>query len=83
MDWYTAGWLVWILTFFCLEVPALANKRGGDTLSEHTWKWFRVLDDRHTPTTWVLRGVLLLFLGWLFLHLGFGWITPSHPLPWR
>lgn len=83
MTTYTVGWLLWIAAFFLLELPALASRVPGRTLSEHTWRWFKVLDDRHTPITWVLRGVLLLFLSWLFLHLGFGWLTPSHPLPWR
>jgi len=83
MDWYTAGWLAWFAMFLCLELPALVNRYDGDTLSEKTWAWFRVFDDRHTPTTWVLRGVLLLFLCWLTLHLAFGWLTLSHPLPWR
>lgn len=82
MDWYTAGWLAWIAAFLLLELPALANKRDGDTLSEHVWRWFRVFDSRHTPLTWALRTTLLLFLGWLLLHLAFGWLTPTHPLPW-
>jgi hypothetical protein len=83
VDWYTLGWLLWFAGFLLLELPALANKRDGDTLSEHVWSWFHVQDSRHTAVTWILRCVLLLFLGWLFLHLGFGWLTPSHPLPWR
>jgi hypothetical protein len=83
MSWYTVAWVGWLLLFLGLELPALASRVPGETLSEHVWSWFKVLDDRHTPITWVLRSVLLLFLGWLFLHLGFGWLTPSHPLPWR
>lgn len=72
MDWYTVGWLAWLGMFVCLELPALANKRPGDTLSEHVWRWFRVYDDRHTALTWFLRGALLLFMTWLWLHLDFG-----------
>jgi len=80
---WTARWLVWIALFFCLEIPALLNKQDGDTLSEHFWAWFHVKDSRHTPIVWVLRGALLVGLAWLFFHLGFGWFTPTHPLPGR
>lgn len=27
-------WVVWVLMFFAIEVPALFNKKKGDTLSE-------------------------------------------------
>lgn len=75
MDLWTLGWLIWLAAFLALEVPALASRTPGASLSEHVWHWFRVLDRRPTKTTWVLRGLLLAFLGWLFLHLGFGWLT--------
>jgi hypothetical protein len=80
---YTVGWVLWIVAFFCLELPALASKVPGKTLSEHVWDWFRVRDSRHTALTWALRGFLLVLLFWLFFHLGFGWFTPTHPLPGR
>jgi hypothetical protein len=73
MSWYTAAWLLWIAAFAAVEGKALLNKQGGATLSAHIWAWFRVKDPRPTGVTWVLRSVLLLFLGWLFVHLGFGW----------
>lgn len=83
MAWYTLTWLLWGAAFFLVEGRALFSRRSGATLSEHIWTWFRVLDPRPTARTWILRGVLLVVLGWLFLHLGFGWLTPTHPLPWR
>lgn len=27
-------WVAWIIAFFAIEVPALLNKKDGDTLSE-------------------------------------------------
>jgi hypothetical protein len=83
MSWYTVAWLAWLGFFGVVEGKALANRRDGDTFSEHVWRWFRVHDARPTPLIVVLRAVLALFLLWLLLHLTFGWLTPSHPLPWR
>jgi hypothetical protein len=82
MSWYTWAWLLWLAWFLAVEGVALANKRDGDTLSEHVWKWFHVRDPRPTWLVVVGRIVLGLFLLWLCLHLVFGWLTPTHPLPW-
>jgi hypothetical protein len=68
---YTIGWIGWLLAFLCLEIPALLNHRNGDTFSDHVWKWFRVGDGRHGPVTWLLRGVLLVFMSMLWLHFNF------------
>lgn len=75
MSWYTVAWLAWIAAFALVEGKALLSKQRGDTLSEHIWAWFRVKDPRPTVLTWVLRSVLLVFLAWLTLHLGFGWLS--------
>lgn len=72
MDGWGWAWVAWIGGFVMLEVPALLTRQPGATLSEHVWAWFHVNDSRHTVTTWVLRSVLLVFLAWLLLHLGFG-----------
>jgi hypothetical protein len=82
MNWYTVCWVAWGVFFLAVEGKALFNKRDGDTLSEHVWKWFRVFDPR--PTGWVVAARVLLgtSLLWLTLHLTMGWLTPSDPLPW-
>ena len=83
MSWYTVAWLFWFVFFLAAEGWALFNKRADDTLSEHVWRWFRVQDPRPTWLVVAARVVLGLFLAWLCLHLTFGWLTPTHPLPWR
>jgi len=83
VSWYTVAWTAWLGAFLALELPALANRRDGDTLSETVWRWFHVRDDRQTAITWAMRAVLSLFLTWLLFHLTLGWFTPTHPLPWR
>lgn len=75
MDPYTIAWIIWIFAFGIIETAGLASHRKGSTLSEHVWMWFHVRDRRPTRTTWALRGVLLVGLVWLTLHLGFGWLS--------
>lgn len=76
----TGGWAwpAWIavtsLWFLAMELPALASKREGDTLSEHVWAWLRVASPkRSTPLTLAGRGALVAFLLWLAGHLSMGW----------
>lgn len=69
------AWWAWITAFTVLEGIGLASAKRGDTLSELTWRVFRVRDARPTRTTWALRAVLLVALVWLVGHLGFGWWT--------
>jgi hypothetical protein len=82
VSWYTVAWLFWLGFFLLVEGKALFNKREGDTFSEFVWKLFKVQDSR--PTWLVVAGRIFLglFLAWLLLHLTFGWLTPTHPLPW-
>ncbi len=42
MTWYTWAWVAWIIFFVVIEGIALRDRRKGDTLSEHVWKWFGV-----------------------------------------
>lgn len=73
---YTIAWILWGIAFLAIEIPALLfSRQPGATLSEHIWAWFRVKDKRPTAYTWFLRAVLLAFLTWLLLHLGFGWLS--------
>jgi hypothetical protein len=80
MDTFSILWIVWGTAFLVIEGTALFNKKNGDTLSEKTWKIFDILGPRRL---WWKRIVLIVFLVWLLLHLSFGWLTPTHPLPWR
>lgn len=82
MTWYTWAWIFWLAFFLLVEGKALFNKQPGDTFSEFVWKLFHVRDSRPTWLVVVARVVLGLFLIWLCLHLVFGWLTPTHPLPW-
>lgn len=64
--WYTVGWVVWLLMFGAIEGAALIDKRKGDTLSEHTWRWFSI---KHKGRGWRIRRFsLLAFLAWLSAH---------------
>jgi hypothetical protein len=73
MDGWGIAWLVWLAAFLVIEGAALASKRAGATLSEHTWSWFRVDRGWGKASVAIPRGALLLFLVWLLLHLAFGW----------
>lgn len=67
MSLFTIGWIVWALGFAVLEGVALVNKRKGDTLSEHVWKYFDVDTKRWT----FLRFVLTAGMVWLTGHFVF------------
>lgn len=85
MNGWDAAWYAWlavvVLGFLAIELPALANRADGDTLSEHFWRWLKVADPRPSWLVWTLRALLAAFLGWLALHLTLGWFTPSDPWP--
>jgi hypothetical protein len=70
---WTWAWLAWGAWFVVWEATALANRRPGDTLSEHVWRWLRVRDARPTVMTVIGRGALAAGLGWLLGHLVMGW----------
>ncbi len=66
MGW-TRAWILWIVMFFSIEMPALIKRREGATLSEHVWEWFSI---RGKSTQWRLRRFsLLAFLIWVSAHL--------------
>ncbi|WP_406321036.1 hypothetical protein [Streptomyces sp. NBC_00519] len=66
MSAYSVAWLVWLGAFVGLEIPALFNRRRGDTFSEHIWRWFAV---RSSGRYAVLRRLLLVaVLAWLVAH---------------
>ncbi|MQY06365.1 hypothetical protein [Actinomadura macrotermitis] len=66
MSPYLAAWILWILMFFAIELPAVFNRQPGDTLSELVWNVFAV---RGKPAGWLVRRlVLLVGLVWLTMH---------------
>jgi hypothetical protein len=63
---WTASWIMWLIMFGAIELPALLNKSKGDTLSEHVWRFFSI---REKSNGWrARRFVLLSFLAWLITH---------------
>ena len=66
MSGWTVAWLLWLAMFGCIEGPAIFNKVPGDTLSEHVWQWFSILNK--APQWRVRRFALLAFLAWLVAH---------------
>ncbi len=63
---WTIAWLLWLLAFLCIELPAAASERGTSavkTLSRHVWSW---LD------TWWKVAIFLAFWVSLGLHLAPG-----------
>ena len=73
MSGYTIAWVMWGVIFVVVEGIALADRDYNDTLSEHVWKWFRVRGAMPTKTGWALRGILAVFMTWLWGHMVFGW----------
>lgn len=76
MSGYTMAWAAWLAAFGVIEGKALLDRRRGDTLSEHVWRWFGTARDIQ-PSGWVKfrRFVLLSFLAWLTAHfLTGGWV---------
>lgn len=75
-------WMIWLAVmvtwFLAMELPALASRQAGDTLSEHVWRWLKV---RGRMVGWkaapfiLARGGIILFLLWLAGHLAMGWWT--------
>ena len=73
MSWDTWAWIGFGVYFVVVESLALARSRRGDTLSEHLWLLFGTArGTKATAGAWVRRGVLVLALAWLSVHLLFG-----------
>ncbi len=68
MSW-EQGWIALLVVGAIMELIAVFNDKKGDTLSAQVWKWFKI-DEGESNWHWG-RVVLILGLGWLFLH--FGW----------
>lgn len=66
MSAYTIAWIAWMAIFGVVEGLALFNKKPGDTLSEHVWKWFAIKTGKRSDG-W-RRTILAMGLLWLALH---------------
>ena len=67
-DTYTWLWAIWGLFFLAIEGGAIMDKRPGDTLSEHVWKWIGKKGyEKPSGYKW-RRGALGAFLAWLAYH---------------
>lgn len=64
---FSIAWVLWLLGFAFIEGIALLNKKTGDTLSEHVYRWFKIKEPRSIGRT-LRMGALGLFLGWLMAH---------------
>lgn len=70
---YTIAWLLMGVYFVIVEGKAIADKRRGDTLSEHVWDWFCLKPgSADTPWRMVKRWGFIIFWTWLTLHFVFG-----------
>lgn len=70
-DWL---WVLWILGFFAIEIPAIVHEKrhgSGATLTAHVRRWFSARDK--SPGWRLRRLALAVLLLWLPLHFYFGW----------
>ena len=74
LNWkYTVAWVVWILVFVVIEAVAIADKKKGDTLSEHLWAWFDIKDAEKFYK--LKRFAFVSALVWFVMHiLTGGWM---------
>lgn len=63
---FSALWLIWLALFGAIEGAAIADKRPGDTLTEHVRRWASI--DRKSRGWRIRRFALLAFLAWLIAH---------------
>jgi hypothetical protein len=66
---WTVAWVVWlvaaILGFFAIEVPALLNDSGGDTLTEH----IQFVAGQSPAWAIIVAGGIVSFFAWFLKHL--------------
>lgn len=76
MIFFTSFWLIWAVAGIAVELVAVLDKKPGDTLSEHVWKWLtgQVFKPMAIPAwlAWVFRVVLAAFFIWLGPHFVLG-----------
>ena len=69
---FTNWWWAWIGLFFVIEGVAITNKKRGDTLSEHVWKFLGVNGWKVPSYPWLRRGAFSGLFIWLGGHFFFG-----------
>jgi hypothetical protein len=79
MNWWTVGWVAWIVWFAVEEGLALFHKSGTATLSAHVWDWFsikpRTTGSRLTGWERGRHAILLMGGVWLVTHfMTGGWV---------
>lgn len=73
MDKYTIGWLAWGALFALIEGHAIATKNWNGTLSNHVRRWIGSTSPTQNTSTYVRRGMLVIFMGWLTGHFVMDW----------
>lgn len=66
MSPWTIAWIIWILSFFAIEIPAIRNDKKNDTLSEHVRLWFSTRTKRGR-TAWLFTSGA--FAAWFIVHI--------------
>ncbi len=70
------GWALWFVMFMAIEIPALLNKKRGDTLTEVIRYWFGFSKRAGDKQSWGMRarrGSFYAFSIWFFGHIAYGW----------
>lgn len=66
---WTIAWVVWLVAtivgFFAIEIPALLNPEGGDTLTEH----IQFVAGQSPVWTIIVAGGIVAFFAWFLKHL--------------
>lgn len=79
-------WVLWIVAFLAVELPAVFNAKKGDTFSEAWWRFLRIRTGKVVGPQgdvvyvkpwplWIsvpLHLIIVAFGVWLIGHLGFG-----------
>lgn len=65
---YTIAWILWLLAFGVIEYKAIADKKEGDTLSEHVRKLIGTNVDLRTGAQWGFRVIVGIFFAWAIPH---------------
>lgn len=67
-------WIIWLLQFAAIELPAIFNKKKGDTLSEVIRFFFGFSKRSQVQGTMMKlrRGSFYVFCTWFFAHIVWG-----------
>jgi len=71
MSTYYWLWGIWLLQFFAIEMPAIFNKKDGDTLSEvvrYIFGFSKRAGDLQSTGMRIRRSSFYALSIWLFLH---------------